>query len=159
MTTHFSPKKFILTTLIVSIWINLSEVFRYFVIVMPKTREYLSMIPGVAPMDWGVFAIWGVWDTILTALVVFMYWLVAQRFGDNLRSVILAGTISWMFFFLLFWVGMINMALSSVSLAAMVLPLAWLEMVVASYIASKLYLRLHNPTLQRTASARAKLGR
>ena len=141
MATEFNLKKFILTTLVVSIWINLSEVFRYFAIVMPKTREYLSIVSGVAPMDWGVFAIWGVWDTILTALVVFVYWLVAQRFGNNLRSVVLAGTTSWMFFFLLFWVGMVNMALSSVSLVAIALPLAWLEMVVASFIASKLYAR------------------
>ena len=141
MTADFSSKKFILITLIVSIWINLSEVFRYFVIVMPKTREYLAMVPGVAPMDWAVFALWGIWDTILSALVVFVYWLVAQRFGNNLRSVVLAGTTSWMFFFLLFWIGMVNMALSSVSLAAIALPLAWLEMMVASYLASRLYAR------------------
>jgi hypothetical protein len=37
---------------------------------MPGTREHLSMVPGVAPMDWGVFAVWGVWDTILTGYVV-----------------------------------------------------------------------------------------
>ena len=141
MNSRFNFKKFILTTLIVSIWINLSEVFRYFVIVMPKTREHLSMVPGVAPMNWGVFAIWGVWDTLLTALVVFMYWLVAQRFGNNSKSAMLAGTTSWLFFFVLFWVGLVNMGLTSVSLAAIALPLAWLEMVVASWIASRLYAR------------------
>ena len=139
VTANFSPKKFVLVALVVSIWINLSEVFRYFVIVMPKTRKYLSMVPGVAPMDWGVFAIWGIWDTLLSALVVFVYWLVAQRFGNNLKSVVFAGTTSWLFFFLLFWVAMVNMALSSVALAAIALPLAWIEMVIASYIASKLY--------------------
>lgn len=141
MNSRFNFKKFILTTLIVSIWINLSEVFRYFVIVMPRTREHLSMVPGVAPMNWGVFAIWGVWDTLLTALVVFMYWLVAQRFGNNSKSAMLAGTTSWLFFFVLFWVGLVNMGLTSVSLAAIALPLAWLEMVVASWIASRLYAR------------------
>lgn len=137
----FSLRKFVLATLIVSIWINLSEVFRYFVIVLPKTREYLAMVPGVAPMDWGVFAIWGLWDTVLTVLVVFMYWLVAQRFGNNLRSVVLAGMISWMFFFLLFWVAMVNMALAPVALAVIALPLAWLEMMIASYIAFKVHAR------------------
>jgi hypothetical protein len=139
MTTDFNLKKFILTTLIVSIWINLSEVFRYFVIVMPKTREYLSMVPGIAPMNWSVFASWGVWDTILTGLVIFVYWLVAQRFGNNRMSAVLAGTISWMLLFVLFWLAMINMALAPVEIALIALPLAWFEMIVASWISSKLY--------------------
>jgi hypothetical protein len=139
MPTDFNLKQFIMTALIVSIWINISEVFRYFVIVKPMLAEYLSILPGVLPMNWMVYVIWGVWDVILTALVVFVYWLVAQRFDNNLMSTVIAATTSWALFFLLFWLGMVNMALSSVSIALIALPLAWLEMVVACLIASKLY--------------------
>jgi hypothetical protein len=139
MPTDFNLKQFILTTLIVSIWINISEVFRYFVIVKPMMGEYLSILPGVVPMNWSIFASWGVWDTILTALVVFVYWLVAQRFGSNLMSTFISATTSWALFFLLFWLGLVNMGLSSVSIAFMTLPLALLEMVVACLISSKLY--------------------
>jgi hypothetical protein len=138
MTNELKPKTFIIQVLLVSLWVNVSEVFRYFVIVMPKTREYLAVIPGVLPLNWWVFSVWGVWDFILTALVVFMYWLVSQRFGHNLRSVMLAGTVSWAFFFLLFWIGFFNMGLAPLSLALIALPLAWVEMIVASWLTLKL---------------------
>lgn len=139
MDTSFSIKKFIVVVILVSIWVNASEVFRYFVIVMPETRQFLSMVPNVAPMDWGIFTIWGVWDTLLTASIVFMFWLVAQTFGNNNRSVLIAGIASWIFFFVLFWVGMYNMSLTSLNLALVALSLALLETIVASFIAARLY--------------------
>ncbi|NOY42989.1 MAG: hypothetical protein GXP26_14285 [Planctomycetes bacterium] len=67
-----SLQRFAVITLLVSIWVNVSEVFRYFAIVMPAMRRDLAAIPNVAPMNWPVFAVWGVWDTILAAFVVFL---------------------------------------------------------------------------------------
>jgi len=139
MQSIFNTRRFAIVVLLVSIWVNASEVFRYFVIVMPATRDFLSVVPGVAPMSLPVFAIWGAWDMLLTACTVFMFWLVAQVFGNNYRSVVVAGTLSWVFFFVLFWVAMCNMALAHPMLALKALPLAWVELVVASYIASVLY--------------------
>lgn len=139
MSPSFNIKQFAIVVLLVSIWVNASEVFRYFLIVMPETRQFLSMVPDIAPMNWSVFLIWGVWDTVLTASIVFMFWLVAQVFGNNGRSVVVAGLASWTFFFVLFWVGLYNMSLTSLSLAAVALPLALLETIVASFIASRLY--------------------
>ena len=78
---------------------------------------------------------------MLTASIVFMFWLVAQVFGNNGRSVVVAGLASWIFFFVLFWVGLYNMSLSSLSLASVALPLALFETIVASFIASRLYAR------------------
>ncbi|MEM6446976.1 MAG: hypothetical protein AAF704_10490 [Cyanobacteria bacterium P01_D01_bin.123] len=141
MESSINIKQFAIVTLLVSIWVNASEVFRYFIIVMPKTRIYLAAISEVAPMDWGVFAIWGIWDTILTALIVFVFWIVSQNFGNNTRSILIAGTLCWALFFLLFWVGMVNMNLAQWSLALIALPLAFLETVVASFIASRLFAR------------------
>ncbi|MBX2863646.1 MAG: hypothetical protein KTR27_08825 [Leptolyngbyaceae cyanobacterium MAG.088] len=139
MATSFNVKQFILITLITSLWINVSEVFRYFVFVMPSLRQSLATLANVAPMNWGVFAIWGGWDTLLTGLVVFMVWLFSQQYGNNLRSALMAGTISWLFFFVLFWVGMVNMGLAEWSLLGIALPLSWVELVIASGIAAKLY--------------------
>ena len=140
MSKNFSWKTFIIVTFLVSIWVNASEVFRYFIFVMPKTREYLSMVPNVADMNfYPIFLIWGAWDTLLTALSVYLYWLYSRCYGDGIKSVFIAGTISWMFFFVLFWVGLANMNLSTWSLLFITLPLSWIEMVVASFIASKLF--------------------
>ncbi len=141
MKTEFLVKDFIVITIITSLWVNASEVFRYFVLVRPEMHEYLSVVPNVADMSWGIFAIWGLWDTLLTALYVFLFWLCAQTFGNNLKAVLISGFMSWCFFFLLFWVGMANMNLSSWSYLLIVLPLALVETLVAALIASKLYLR------------------
>lgn len=77
----------------------------------------------------------------MTALYVFLFWLCAQAFGNNIQSIVVSGFMSWGFFFVLFWMGMANMNLSSWHFLMIVLPLALVETIVAAYIASKLYLR------------------
>ena len=144
MSKKFNFKQLIIIAFIASLWIQASEVFRYFIFVIPSIREFLSATPSVAPMNVRVFTIWGLWDTLLTVLNVFIFWLYAQQFGNSISSAIVAGTISWTFFFVLFWVAMVNMALSSPSLLLITLPLSWVEMVVASLIASWLYTLHHN---------------
>jgi hypothetical protein len=141
MQSSFNLRQFIIHVLLVSIWVNLSEVFRYFVIVMPEAQSFLAGLPGALPMNLPVFAVFAVWDTLLTAFVVLLFWLVAQVFGNNRRSVLLAGMIGWVGFFLLFWVGFCNMGLASPLLALKVLPLAWFELVVACAITSWLHQR------------------
>lgn len=78
---------------------------------------------------------------VLTAACVFIFWCVSQAFGNSFRSVIIAGTTTWTTLFVLFWVALCNMALAELQLALIVLPLAWFEMIVASFIASKLFKR------------------
>lgn len=141
MTKAFVVKDFIIITFITSLWVNVSEVFRYFVLVRPEMHSYLSTVPHVADMNLSIFAIWGLWDTLLTALFVFLFWLCAQVFGNKLKTVLISGFMSWCFFFLLFWVGMANMNLSSWEFLMVLLPLALIETLVAAFIASKLYLR------------------
>ena len=139
MNQTFVAKDFIAITFLTSIWVNASEVFRYFVLVRPEMHEYLSTVPNVANMNFAIFAIWGLWDTLLTALYVFLFWLCANVFGNNVKSILISGVMSWCFFFLLFWVGMANMNLSSWGYLLIVLPLALIETLIAAYIISRLY--------------------
>ena len=141
MNKKFITKDFILITIITSLWVNASEVFRYFVLVRPEMHDYLSTVPNVADMNLTIFVIWGLWDTLLTALYVFLFWLCASVFGNNAKSILISGFMSWCFFFLLFWVGMANMNLSNWGYLLIVLPLALVETLIAAYIASRLYLR------------------
>ena len=140
----FILKQFLIIVLITSIWVNASEVFRYFIIVRPEMHNYLSMVPHVADMNWSIFLIWGVWDTLLTALYVFIFWLCMQVYGNNRQAILISGLVSWCFFFVLFWVGMANMNLSSWSFIAIVLPLALLETLIASLIASLAYQKIYH---------------
>lgn len=140
MTNHnFVFRQFAIITLIVSIWINISEVFRYFVLVMPRVKSFFQYKSGIAEMDWGIFAIWGLWDTLLTAVLVFVFWLSSQVYGNNKRSVLISGIIVWCAVFVIFWMATANMGLSNWSILLITLPLSLLEMVVGAWIASSLY--------------------
>lgn len=140
--TDFNFKSFLIIVLITSIWVNASEVFRYFIFVMPRVKEYWNGLETVADMNWTIFSIWGIWDTILTAMTVFLFWLYAQRFGNNNRSILISATITWIFFFVLYWVGAANMGYTDWSILWITLPLSLIELVIANFIASKLYKRI-----------------
>ena len=139
MSNGFNLKQYVFVTLVVSIWVHMSEVFRYFIIVIPRVKSYWNNLEYVADMNWRIFSIWGLWDTILTAMIVFLFWLYSRVFGNNIRSVIFSGILLFVFFFVLYWVGAANMGYSSWSILSVTLPLCLFEMIVASFIASKLY--------------------
>ncbi|MGI3171515.1 hypothetical protein ACRARG_20370 [Pseudooceanicola sp. C21-150M6] len=127
--------KGIVTALIANlIWINASEVFRYFVFVMPMMRAELPMVPDVAPMNLPVFLIWGVWDTILIGAAVFFQCLMFDRYGLNARTAILAGSLLWLGIFGILWLGLWNMNLTSLSILAVALPLAWAELLISALL-------------------------
>lgn len=94
MNKIFNWKHFVLVTLIISIWVNASEIFRYFIFVIPRVKTYRNKLESVADMSWLIFGIWGVWDTILTAMIVLFFWLYTRVFGNNRKSVFISGTLS-----------------------------------------------------------------
>lgn len=116
------------------VWINMSEVFRYFAFIMPMMRDALPMVPDVAPMDLTVFLIWGVWDTILVAAATIIPWLALNVLGATMKNAVLAGTGVWLAVFVIFWLGAFNMNLATPRIVLTALPLAWLEMIVAALI-------------------------
>jgi hypothetical protein len=117
------------------IWVNLSEVFRYFAFVMPMTREALPMVPDVAPMNLPVFLIWGLWDTLIVLAITLSSWLVFERFGYAKGTAVLTGTAVWVSIFVVLWVALLNLNLTTITIALVALPLAWIEMVIAALIA------------------------
>ncbi|MBW1294858.1 hypothetical protein [Aquimarina litoralis] len=138
---EFDVKTFTFVVLLTSIWIHISEVFRYFVLVIPRVKSYWNYSEAIADMNWRIFGIWGIWDMVLTAMCVFTFWLYSQRFGNTNRSVVYSALFSWIFFFVLFWVGAANMGYSDWSMLWITLPLSLFELIIANFIASKLYKR------------------
>ncbi len=125
---------FVTALLINFLWINASEVFRYFAFVMPMMRDAFPMLPDVAPMNVPVFLIWGLWDTILVVTATLLPWIAMKVFGASTARAIGYGTAVWMAVFVILWLGLYNMNLATLDVLALALPLAWLEMVVASVI-------------------------
>jgi len=127
-------RAFLLGFLLVSAWVNVSEVFRYFVFVMPLTRAAFRQLENVAPMNVNVFLIWGIWDMILCFSICVYVFLYFDRFGHGFRQVLAAGTLVWLTVFCIFWLGTYNMNLTTPTIPLVALPLAWIEMVVSAWI-------------------------
>lgn len=142
MKLSFNLKQFVIITLLVSIWIHISEVFRYFVLVMPRMKTFFQDQSGIADMNMGIFSIWGLWDTLLTVILVFVFWLYARSFGNTAKSVWVSGIFVWMAVFVIFWVATANMGMSEWSILFITLPLSLLEMLVGAWMASWLYKRV-----------------
>ena len=116
------------------VWINLSEVVRYFALVMPMMREAFPQIPDVAPMSLPVFLVWGLWDLILIGAVTGFCWLFVERFGASWANGVLAGSCAWAGIFGILWLGLWNMNLATPAILVTALPLAWIELAVAGLI-------------------------
>lgn len=131
---RFPVRAFLVALGLNAIWINASEVFRYFVFVMPMMRAALPNVGNVAPMNVPVFLVWGLWDTILLVFstLVTTLWLIV--FGSGFRQAVLAGIALWAGIFGIFWIAMLNMNLAPPAIAALALPLALVEMIVAALI-------------------------
>jgi hypothetical protein len=132
---HFPLRAYLLTVLLTSLWVHASETWRYLGFVVPMTREAFAMVPNVAPWNLPVFLLFGVWDTVLVALTVLLYWLYGAQFGFRFKSIVVAGTLAWTFFFVLFWVGNVAMGMARPQILAIVLPWSWLETVISCAIA------------------------
>ncbi len=144
MQNKFIPKQFIVVTLITSIWIHISEVLRALFVAFPRMEAFFDGrvdLNGLDKFDIGIALVWGVWDTLLTAILVFTFWLCAQVFGNNLKSIVISGTTTSFATIGIFWIATVNSGLGDWSTAFIVFPLAWAEMVIGSFIASKLYSR------------------
>ncbi len=135
----FNIKHFAIISLLTSIWIHISEVFRYFVLVMPRVKSFFDGALGIAAMDLEIFVIWGFWGTLLTSILVFVFWLYSSVYGNSNRSVLMSSTIVWLAVFVIFWIATANMGLSDWKMLWITLPLSWFEMVVGTWIASQLY--------------------
>jgi hypothetical protein len=129
-TDAHTQRYFYVLLLIAFLWLNVSEVFRYFAFVMPMMREAMPAVPDVAPMNGPVFLIWGLWDTLLFAVVGVIAWLFHEKFGGGLRNTLAAGTLLWLTIFCIFWLAAYNMNLTVPRVPLVALPLAWIEMVV-----------------------------
>ncbi len=135
MSNTLFTANFFLALAINFVWINASEIFRYFLFVMPLMRDFLAMVPDVAPMNMIVFLSWGVWDLILVFTSTTIFWMCYLLWTPTQKVVLLASTLIWLTVFIIFWLGLWNMNLTSIKVLTIALPLAWIEMFVAALIA------------------------
>lgn len=128
------------------LWINLSEVARYFLVIRPMLHKSFPDQPEVGAMDWGIFAIWGLWDLILILAATGFYWLWLERFGTRWRQIVMASVAFSGTIFGLIWLGIANMGLAPIDFLFAALPLAWAEQVIACAIVAWAINRNQSPS-------------
>jgi hypothetical protein len=132
------PQAFTTALLVNLVWVNASEIARYFLVLRDMMKNTFPQIPEIAPMNFPVFLSWGVWDSILIFVITGFSWLYLERFGDRPRNAVIAGTWVWLAVFGLLWLGLLNLNLASFKIVAAMLPWAWAEQVIAAFIVLKL---------------------
>ena len=116
------------------VWINVSEVWRYFAIVRPLLQDAFPAQDHIAAVTPAIFASWMVWDTILILAATGFYWMYLSQRGVTFMNAGLAALFFTVTVFGLLWLGVVNMGLASVHLMISAMPLAFLEQVVAAGI-------------------------
>ncbi len=138
---QFNLKQFVIITLITSIWINIAEVARAMLAAFPLMEDFFAGRIPIGAMEISNALIWGAWDMLLTAVLVFIFWLCTVAFGNNFKAILIAGTTTAFATIGIFWIASVNTGLGEWSSAAIIFPIAWVEMIIGAWITSKLYSR------------------
>lgn len=138
---RFNLKQYVIITLITSIWIHIAEIARAMFVAFPLMEKFFAGRIPIGSMEISNGLIWGAWDTILTAVLVFIYWLCSVVFGNNFKAIFIAGTTTAFATIGIFWIASVNTGLGEWTTAAILFPIAWVEMIIGAWIASKLYSR------------------
>lgn len=140
--SNFQLKPFIIITLITSIWVNIGEMMRGSLVAFPRMEAFFGdqfSIIGSDTMTMSHSIIWIGWNMLLTIILVFIFWLCAKAFGNNLKTVFIAGTTTCLATLGIFWIATVNTGLGEWSTAFILIALAWFELIIGAWIASKLY--------------------
>ncbi len=117
-----------------AVWINISEVWRYFVVVKPMLNDSFPGDVNIAAVTPMIFVSWMLWDTVLLFAATGLYWLYLAYHGQSMRNAIIAATALTVTVFGLFWLGVANIGFAPIKFLWVAVPLAWIEQVVAAII-------------------------
>ena len=122
-------KKKVLSILLATVWISISEFVRNEFIVKSYWIAHYEKLGLVFPSEPVNGAVWGIWS-LCYAIAIFI---VAQKF-----SLLQTTALSWFFGFVLMWLVIGNMGVLPSGILAIAIPLSILESFLASFIIKKL---------------------
>lgn len=116
------------------IWINTSEVARYFGLIKPMLHDSFPEAEHIAVVSPAIFASWMLWDSILIIAATSFFWMSVQQFGASIKTILLSSLGFTITVFGLIWLGVANMGLAPIDFLWAALPLAWYEQFIAAYV-------------------------
>ena len=139
MKTDFNFKQFAIITLITCIWINISEVLRAVLLVFPRMESFFEGKMVIGQMALKNMVVWTLWDTLLTIILVFIFWLCAKAFGNTTKAIFISATVTAWATIGIFWIATVNTGLGEWSTGFLAILFAWIGLLIGAFIASKLY--------------------
>lgn len=142
MDSSFKLKQFVIITIITSIWIHIAETARTLFIAFHRIEAFYTGKIGIIGPDKFQLShalIWGAWDMIISGVLVFLTWLCVTVFGNNIKSIIIASTITAFATIEVFWIATVNFGLGEWKSAFIIFPFALAELIIGARIVSKLY--------------------
>lgn len=116
------------------VWINASEIWRYFYVIKPMLNATFSSQPEIGAMSLPIFASWAVWDLVLVIAATGFFWLWLAKFQTGVLQVFVASAAFTVTVFGLLWFGLANMGFVPLKFLWVALPLAWGENIVAAFL-------------------------
>jgi hypothetical protein len=126
------PGRIVITILLTTIWISISEFVRNEFLVKSLWINHYSKLGLIFPSEPVNGAVWGLWS-LLFAIAIFI---LARKF-----TVFQTTLIGWLVGFAMMWVVIGNLGVLPYKLLVYAIPLSFLEAFVASYITKKLMTR------------------
>lgn len=122
-------KKTVLSILLATVWISISEFVRNEFIVKSYWSEHYEKLGLVFPGEPINGAIWGLWS-LLFAVTIFI---ISKKF-----TLLQTTLFSWFFGFVLMWIVAWNLGFLPTGLLIFAVPLSLLEAFLASFIIKKM---------------------
>lgn len=141
--THVSlnSRKFWTSFLYNMIWVNISGLPRYFLVVTPLLLAAFPDTDGIAPVSLSILASWGIWTFIFVYASTATYWMYFDRNGASIQNLLV---ISFMFTLVtigLVWLAIANMGLAPLHLLFYAFPLGLVEQIISAWLVRKVYTR------------------
>lgn len=129
ITKNITMKKTILSVLLATIWISISEFVRNTFLLHHYWTEHYKKIGLTFPEQPVNGAVWGIWSLCFTLAIYF----IAQKF-----SFLQTALLSWFIGFVLMWLVIGNLGVLPFSILPIAIPLSLFETFIASLIIFKI---------------------
>lgn len=134
--TPMNGKPFLKAFLLNTLWVNVSGLPRYFLLIKPMLHDALPNDPKIAPVSLAILASWGLWTLVFMLVTTGFYWMYFDRNGTSTRSVIVSAIWVTLATIGLTWLGIVNMGLLPVVFLGAAMAWATIEQLVSAFIVS-----------------------
>ena len=117
-----------------ALWVNVSGLPRYFLVVKPMLHAAFPDNPDLAPVSLAILASWGVWTVAFVLVSTGFYWMYFDRYGNTSRNIIIAALWLTLATIGLTWLGIVNMGMVPISILVAAVVWATAEQIVSAFI-------------------------